>query len=139
MVLTRSAGAAAGLSAGAFAATVYCLHCPEVSAIFVLTWYSFGILLAAGIGSLLGGAGASTGGTAGGTIGAGVGAAAVGIPAVAAGKQSLVLLPEIALTEPFLKRFHARFGCEPVAWHSDLRSTQRRRAWRAIATVTGRK
>lgn len=54
--------------------------------------------------------------------------------AIAAGKQSLVLLPEIALTEPFLKRFHARFGCEPVAWHSDLRSTQRRRAWRAIAT-----
>ena len=47
-------------------------------------------------------------------------------------KQALVLLPEIALTEPFLKRFQARFGCEPVAWHSDLRSSQRRRAWRAI-------
>ena len=42
---TRAAGAAAGLAAGAFAATVYCLHCPEVSAIFVLTWYSLGILL----------------------------------------------------------------------------------------------
>ena len=50
----RAAGAAAGLSAGAFAATVYCLHCPEVSAIFVLTWYSLGILLAAGIGALVG-------------------------------------------------------------------------------------
>jgi primosomal protein N' (replication factor Y) len=50
-----------------------------------------------------------------------------------AGKQALVLLPEIALTEPFLKRFEARFGCPPVAWHSDLRSSQRRRAWRAIA------
>src|SRR3954469_6432400 len=49
------------------------------------------------------------------------------------GKQALVLLPEIALTEPFLKRFEARFGCAPVAWHSDLRSSQRRRAWRAIA------
>ncbi|MBY0302399.1 MULTISPECIES: primosomal protein N' [Sphingomonas] len=48
-------------------------------------------------------------------------------------RQVLVLLPEIALTEPFLKRFHDRFGCEPVAWHSGLRSTQRRRAWRAIA------
>ena len=34
------------------------------------------------------------------------------------GRQALVLLPEIALTEPFLKRFAARFGCEPVAWHS---------------------
>ena len=50
------------------------------------------------------------------------------------GRQSLVLLPEIALTEPFLTRFTARFGCEPVAWHSDLRSSQRRRAWRAIAS-----
>lgn len=50
------------------------------------------------------------------------------------GKQALVLLPEIALTEPFLKRFEARFGCEPVAWHSDLRSSQRRRAWRGIAS-----
>jgi len=48
-------------------------------------------------------------------------------------RQTLVLLPEIALTEPFLKRFAARFGCEPVAWHSGLRQSQRRRAWRAIA------
>jgi len=48
-------------------------------------------------------------------------------------KQALVLLPEIALTEPFLRRFEARFGCQPVAWHSDLRSSQRRRAWRGIA------
>jgi hypothetical protein len=50
----RAAGATAGLAAGAFAATVYCLHCPEVSAIFVLTWYSLGILLAASIGALVG-------------------------------------------------------------------------------------
>jgi primosomal protein N' (replication factor Y) len=50
------------------------------------------------------------------------------------GKQALVLLPEIALTEPFLKRFEARFGCTPVAWHSGLRSSQRRRAWRGIAS-----
>jgi hypothetical protein len=50
----RAAGAAAGLAAGAFAATVYCIHCPEVSAIFVLTWYSLGILLAASVGALLG-------------------------------------------------------------------------------------
>ncbi|MES3108976.1 primosomal protein N' [Sphingomonas aurantiaca] len=54
--------------------------------------------------------------------------------AIRDGRQTLVLLPEIALTEPFLKRFHDRFGCEPVAWHSGLRSTQRRRAWRAIAS-----
>lgn len=50
----RAAGAAAGLSAGAFAATVYCLHCPEVSAIFVLTWYSLGMLLTAAVGALVG-------------------------------------------------------------------------------------
>ncbi len=54
------------------------------------------------------------------------------------GKQALVLLPEIALTEPFLKRFEARFGCTPVAWHSDLRSSQRRRAWRGIASGEAR-
>lgn len=50
----RAAGAAAGLAAGAFSATVYCLHCPEVSALFVLTWYSLGILLAASFGALVG-------------------------------------------------------------------------------------
>ena len=54
--------------------------------------------------------------------------------AIREGTQSLVLLPEIALTEPFLKRFAGRFGCAPVAWHSDLRQSQRRRAWRAIAS-----
>jgi primosomal protein N' (replication factor Y) len=53
--------------------------------------------------------------------------------AINAGKQALVLLPEIALTEPMLTRFAARFGCEPVAWHSGLRSTERRRAWHSIA------
>lgn len=48
-------------------------------------------------------------------------------------KQTLVLLPEIALTEPFLTRFTARFGCEPVTWHSGMRASERRRAWNAIA------
>jgi hypothetical protein len=50
----RAAGAAAGLAAGAFAASVYCLHCPEVSAIFVLTWYTLGIGLAAAFGAIVG-------------------------------------------------------------------------------------
>jgi primosomal protein N' (replication factor Y) len=48
-------------------------------------------------------------------------------------RQVLVLLPEIALTEAFLKRFEDRFGAAPVLWHSSLKSTERRRAWRAIA------
>lgn len=50
------------------------------------------------------------------------------------GGQALVLLPEIALTEPFLRRFATRFGCTPVQWHSDLRAAERRAAWRAAAT-----
>jgi primosomal protein N' (replication factor Y) len=58
--------------------------------------------------------------------------------AVRMGRQALVLLPEIALTEPFLKRFAARFGCDPVPWHSGLRQSQRRRAWRAIASGEAR-
>ena len=49
-------------------------------------------------------------------------------------KQVLVLLPEIALTEAFLKRFEGRFGAHPITWHSSLKSTERRRAWRAIAS-----
>ena len=49
--------------------------------------------------------------------------------ALEAGRQVLVLLPEIALTESFLKRFEARFGVPPVAWHSSLKSSERRRAW----------
>ncbi|MGB3738474.1 MAG: primosomal protein N' [Pontixanthobacter sp.] len=48
-------------------------------------------------------------------------------------RQVLVLLPEIALTEAFLRRFEDRFGAKPILWHSSLKSTQRRRAWRAIA------
>lgn len=50
-------------------------------------------------------------------------------------RQVLVLLPEIALTEAFLRRFEARFGAVPVAWHSSLKATERRRAWRAIAAA----
>jgi hypothetical protein len=50
----RAAGTAAGLAAGAAAATIYGLHCPEASATFVLTWYSLGIGLAAVLGRLVG-------------------------------------------------------------------------------------
>ena len=50
----RAAGGAAGFAAGACAATLYGLHCPEVSAAFVLTWYTLGIALAAAAGALVG-------------------------------------------------------------------------------------
>ena len=49
------------------------------------------------------------------------------------GRQVLVLLPEIALTENFLHRFEERFGAAPVLWHSSLKSTERRRAYRAVS------
>ncbi|MEJ5975463.1 primosomal protein N' [Novosphingobium sp. PS1R-30] len=54
--------------------------------------------------------------------------------ALAEGRQVLVLLPEIALTENFLRRFEARFGVSPVLWHSSLKASERRRAWRAIVS-----
>jgi len=53
--------------------------------------------------------------------------------ALAIGRQVLVLLPEIALTAQWLKRFEDRFGCSPAAWHSGLTSLERRETWRAIA------
>ncbi len=49
-------------------------------------------------------------------------------------RQTLVLLPEIALTQNFLRRFEQRFGVAPVLWHSSVKSTERRRAWRAIVS-----
>jgi primosomal protein N' (replication factor Y) len=54
--------------------------------------------------------------------------------AVRMGRQVLVLLPEIALTQNFLRRFEQRFGVPPVLWHSSLKASERRRAWRAIVS-----
>jgi len=50
----RLTGAVIGLASGGVAATIYCLHCPETTATFVLSWYTLGILLAAGVGAILG-------------------------------------------------------------------------------------
>lgn len=49
-----------------------------------------------------------------------------------AGRQALVLLPEIALTGTFLARFTRRFGTRPAEWHSDMTPAQRTRTWRGI-------
>ena len=49
-----------------------------------------------------------------------------------AGRQALVLLPEIALSSQWLDRFAARFGTPPAVWHSDLSSRTRRLTWRAV-------
>jgi primosomal protein N' (replication factor Y) (superfamily II helicase) len=53
--------------------------------------------------------------------------------AIRRGRQSLILMPEIALTTQFLDRFAARFGARPAAWHSELTPRQRARTWRAVA------
>ncbi|WP_265516275.1 primosomal protein N' [Nitratireductor luteus] len=49
------------------------------------------------------------------------------------GKQVLILIPEIALTQAFLERFHDRFGAKPAEWHSDLAPRKRERVWRQVA------
>jgi hypothetical protein len=48
------AGSALGLLAGSLGALVYCLHCPELAAPFLGTWYLIGILIPALIGGLIG-------------------------------------------------------------------------------------
>jgi len=52
--------------------------------------------------------------------------------------QVLVLLPEIALTQAAMSRFKARFGVEPVEWHSAIAQKARRRAFREIAAGRAR-
>ncbi|MCB8840688.1 primosomal protein N' [Aurantimonas sp. VKM B-3413] len=49
------------------------------------------------------------------------------------GRQVLILLPEIALTQAFIDRFHARFGAPPAEWHSDVSPRQREKIWRQVA------
>ncbi|MFO7806487.1 MAG: primosomal protein N' [Paracoccaceae bacterium] len=49
-----------------------------------------------------------------------------------AGRQALVLLPEIALTGEFIDRVEARFGMKPAEWHSGVTMTERRRCWKMV-------
>ena len=49
------------------------------------------------------------------------------------GKQTLILMPEIALTAQALDRFAARFGVPPAEWHSQLAPRKRARTWAAVA------
>lgn len=48
------------------------------------------------------------------------------------GGQVLVLLPEIALSAQWLRRFETRFGSPPAVWHSDLGQATRRETWRGV-------
>ena len=57
--------------------------------------------------------------------------------ALDAGRQVLILIPEIALTGAFLERFAARFGTGPAEWHSEVAPRLRDRVWRGVATGDG--
>jgi primosomal protein N' (replication factor Y) (superfamily II helicase) len=57
---------------------------------------------------------------------------------LAAGRQVLVMLPEIALTSGFADRFKARFGAPACEWHSTVPAAERGRVWRAAATGEAR-
>jgi primosomal protein N' (replication factor Y) len=48
-------------------------------------------------------------------------------------RQTLILMPEIALTAQFLDRFSERFGTRPAEWHSQLTPRRRARTWAAVA------
>jgi hypothetical protein len=50
----RLAGASVGLLAGAAGACVYAIHCPELAASFLGTWYVLGIAIPTVLGALLG-------------------------------------------------------------------------------------
>lgn len=43
------------------------------------------------------------------------------------GRQTLILMPEIALTAQFRERFEARFGVKPAEWHSAISARKRDR------------
>ncbi len=48
------------------------------------------------------------------------------------GNQSLILLPEIALTEEWSRRFFKYFGCRPFIWHSKQSKIQKARIIRSL-------
>jgi hypothetical protein len=50
----RWAGAASGFASGSIGAFVYTLHCPELAAPFLATWYLLGMLIPTAIGAWLG-------------------------------------------------------------------------------------
>ncbi|MAP24865.1 MAG: primosomal protein N' [Rickettsiales bacterium] len=53
-----------------------------------------------------------------------------------AGKNALILLPEINLTAAWLARFESCFGFKPIFWHSHMTPKQRQEAWLKINAGT---
>ena len=58
--------------------------------------------------------------------------------ALAAGRQALVLVPEIGLTPQTLRRFRARLPVEVLVVHSAVADGERARVWTAMARGDGR-
>lgn len=54
--------------------------------------------------------------------------------AIRDGRQALILLPEIALTQAFLDRFTTRFGVRPAEWHSGVSTRRRAKVLNEVAT-----
>ncbi len=57
---------------------------------------------------------------------------------IRAGKQVLVLLPEIGLSLQWLDRFQERFGAPPHIWHSGVTNAKKRSTWQAVADGSAR-
>lgn len=55
-----------------------------------------------------------------------------------AGKQVLILLPEIVLTTQLIDRYKNRLGFTPLQWHSGLSPKNRKKNWLAALTGEGR-
>jgi primosomal protein N' (replication factor Y) (superfamily II helicase) len=53
--------------------------------------------------------------------------------AIRQGRQTLILMPEIALTAQFMERFAQRFGVRPAEWHSGITGRRRERLFAAVA------
>jgi primosomal protein N' (replication factor Y) len=58
--------------------------------------------------------------------------------ALAAGRQVLVMLPEISLGAQWLARFERQFGAPAASWHSGMGSAARRAVWRDVADGTAK-
>lgn len=57
---------------------------------------------------------------------------------ISEGKQALVLLPEIMLTNQVIKRFEQNFGLKPEVWHSSITPANRRDGWLKAASGEGK-
>ena len=51
---------------------------------------------------------------------------------ILSGSQSLILLPEIALTDQFKMKFKLFFGVEPAIWHSGTSKKNKKIIWRGV-------